>query len=74
MQVKDPKAKGRESLEITGAKLSADGLSVTLGIADFKPVMQQSIKWDLKAKDGTPIAQEIQHTVHEIPTTAASLN
>jgi hypothetical protein len=35
-----------------------DGRSVTLGIADFKPVMQQAIKWDLKAKDGTPVAQD----------------
>jgi hypothetical protein len=29
--------------------------------------MQESIKWDIKAKDGTAVAQEIQHTVHEVP-------
>ena len=65
--VSDPKKQGREPLEITGAKLSPDGLTVTLNISGFKPVMQESIKWDIKAKDGTAVAQEIQHTVHEVP-------
>jgi hypothetical protein len=65
--VSDPKKQGRETLDIKSAKLSADGLTVTLSINDFKPVMQQSLKWDLKAKDGTTVAQEIQHTVHEVP-------
>jgi hypothetical protein len=65
--VSDPKKQGRETLDIKSAKLSADGLTVTLSINDFKPVMQQSLKWDLKAKDGTTVAQEVQHTVHEVP-------
>ena len=73
-QVKNPQKQGREPLDITSAKLSVDGRSVTLGITDFKPVMQQAIKWDLKAKDGTPIAQEIQHTVHVVPVAGSSLN
>jgi hypothetical protein len=73
-QVKEPAKKGRESLDITSAKLSADGKSVTLSIADFKPVMQESIKWDIKSKDGTPVAQEIQHTVHVVPVASSSLN
>jgi hypothetical protein len=73
-QVTNPKKQGREPLDITSAKLSADGRSVTLAITDFKPVMQQAIKWDLKAKDGTPVAQEIQHTVHEVPSASAPLN
>ena len=73
-QVKNPQKQGREALDITSAKLSADGLSVTLGITDFKPVMQEAIKWDLKAKDGTAIAQEIQHTVYVVPVAGSSLN
>ncbi len=73
-QVTDPKKQGREPLDITAAKLSADGRAVTLAISDFKPVMQESIKWDLKAKDGTAVAQEIQHTVHEVPAASAPLN
>ena len=65
--VDDPKKKGRDLINITNSKLSADGKTVTLEIADLKPVMQQSIRFNLKAADGTPIAQEIQHTIHAIP-------
>lgn len=59
--------KGREPLTIKGTQLSADGKTVTVEIADFKPVMQESLKWNLKAADGTSIAQEVQHTIHAIP-------
>ena len=59
--------KGREPITITGTKLSVDGKTVTVEIADFQPVMQESIKWNLKAADGTAVAQEIQHTIHAIP-------
>lgn len=67
VNVGNPKKKGRENLDITAAKLSDDGKSVTLKIADLKLANSQSLKWDLKAKDGTSIAQDIQHTIHEIP-------
>lgn len=73
-QIKNPTARGREPLEITGAKLSADGKTVTLAISDLRPVMQESIKWEIKAKDGTPIAQEIQHTIHTVPGSITPLN
>ncbi len=69
--VKDPTKKSRESLNITAAKLSADGKTVRLQIEDLRPVMQQAIKWDLQARDGTKIAQEIQETIHEVPGVAA---
>lgn len=59
--------RGRDPLTITGTKLSADGKTVTVQIADFKPVMQESLKWNLKAADGTPVAQELQHTIHALP-------
>jgi hypothetical protein len=66
-RVKNPRQQGREPLEITSAKVSDDGTTVTLGVSDIRPVMQQSIKWDIKAADGTPIQQEIQHTIHVVP-------
>jgi hypothetical protein len=69
--VKDPSKKGRETINITGAKLSADGKTVSLTIEDVRPVMQQAIKWDLKAQDGTPVAQETQHTIHVVPGVAS---
>jgi hypothetical protein len=67
LSVADPKKRGRDNLDITATKLSADGRTLTVEIADFKPVMQQTIRFNLKAADGTPIAQEIMHTVHAIP-------
>ena len=63
----EPKRHGRDSISITRSKLSDDGKTLQLAIADFKPVMQEAIKFKLKARDGTPIAQEIQHTVHALP-------
>ena len=69
--VKDPSKKSRENLNITAAKLSADGKSVRLQIEDLRTVMQQAIKFDLVAKDGTKVAQEVQQSIHEVPGVAA---
>lgn len=65
--VAEPKKRGRDPLAITQTKLSADGKTLRIEIADLKPVMQQSIKFSLTAKDGTSIAQEVQHTIHAVP-------
>lgn len=59
--------RGRDPIEITGARLSPDGKTVTVEIADLKPVMQQTLRWNLKAADGTPVAQEVMHTIHALP-------
>jgi hypothetical protein len=59
--------RGRDVIDITAAKLSADGKTVTVEIADFQPVMQQTIRWNLKAVDGTAVAQEVMHTIHALP-------
>ena len=67
VSVSDPEKKGRDTINITGARLGADGRTVTLTIEDLKPVMQQSLKWDLEAADGTRVSQEIQQTIHEVP-------
>lgn len=65
--VSDPAKRGRDPLSITGTRLSRDGRTLFVAIDDLKPVMQQTLKFNLKAADGTPVAQEIQHTIHEIP-------
>ena len=59
--------RGRDNLSIESAELSTDGKTVTLAIADFQPVMSETIKFNLKAADGTAVAQEILHTVHAVP-------
>jgi hypothetical protein len=65
--VEDPKKKGRDPLNITGTKLSADGKTLTVEIADLKPVMQQTLKFNLKAANGAAISQEVMHTIHALP-------
>ncbi len=68
--VKDENGKpkrGRDVIDITATKLSADGKTVTVEIADFQPVMSETIKFSLRAADGTPVAQEVLHTVHALP-------
>ena len=65
--VEDPKKRGRDNLNITGTRLSSDGRTLTVEIADLKPVMQQTLKFNLKAADGTAIAQEVMHTILQVP-------
>ena len=67
VSVADPAKNGTDPLDITGAKLSADGKTVTLAIADLKPVMQQLLTFKLKAADGTAINQQVMHTINVVP-------
>ena len=53
--------------DITAAKLSADGKTVTLAIADLKPVNQQLLKFRLKTADGSEFKQDVLHTINVIP-------
>ena len=71
-EVKDPEKKGRETVTVKSAKLGADGRSVEIELEDFRPVNQIEIKFQLKAKDGTPIEQEFQCTVNAIPGSVAA--
>ena len=68
LKLSNPAQRGRDRLEITSAEVAADGKSVTLKVADLKPAMQSLVKYSVKAKDGTALKQEIQHTIHQIPT------
>ncbi|MBI3881265.1 MAG: hypothetical protein HY301_14520 [Verrucomicrobia bacterium] len=63
----DPGKLGHDKLDVKSAKLSADGKTVTLEIPGLKPVQQLLLKFLLKAKDGTPIEQEVMATIHVIP-------
>ena len=65
--VATPERKGRDTLDITAAKVSPDGKTVTLAIDDLRPANVQIIRFNLKAKDGTPVNSEIQHSIHAIP-------
>ena len=62
----------RRSLQVTISELrqmlrKSQTTSVALAIADLQPEMSETIRFNLKAADGTAVAQEIQHTIHAIP-------
>lgn len=67
MSANDPKKRGRDRLDITAAKLSADGKSVRLEISGLKPVMQIVLKMNIKSADGTPIETEVAGTINVVP-------
>ncbi len=69
----EPMKTGRDKMEITKADLSADGKTVTLHFADWRPAHQVLTKFTLKAKDGVEIKQEVLQTVNVVPG-AAKLN
>jgi hypothetical protein len=64
--VKNPSAKGHDTVEVKSARLLPDGKTVFLGLAEFKPVMQMLIRYDLEAKDGTVMRDEIACTVNAV--------
>ena len=65
--VENPDKKGHDKLDITAAKLSADGKTVMLAITDLKPVNQQLLKFRLKTADGAELKQDVLHTINVIP-------
>ena len=60
--VSNPKKKGREPLEVVSAKASADGRTVTLGLADWRPAMQILIRARFEG-----VSLDLYHTVTRVP-------
>ncbi len=60
-------AKGRDEVEVKGAKLSEDGKTVSLEIPDIKPVMQMKIRGRLKSADGKRVVVDVYNTINAIP-------
>lgn len=66
----DPAKKGnsaKDAVEITSIKLSADGKTIVLELAEVKPVMQMNVKYNIKAADGTAIKSEVYNTINKVP-------
>ena len=59
--------RGHDKLDITAAKLSADGKTVTLAITALVPVNQQLLKFQLKTAAGVEFKQDVLHTINVIP-------
>ncbi len=60
--VSNPKKKGREPIEVTSAKASGDGRTVTLELADWRPAMQVLIRARFPG-----MSLDLYHTVHQTP-------
>jgi hypothetical protein len=63
---KDPSKKGRDTVEVTSAKLLPDGKTVFIGIEGLKPVMQMVVRYDLEAADGTQMTDEVALTANAV--------
>jgi hypothetical protein len=64
--VAQPNKQAQDDVEISSASLSDDGKTVTLKIADLKPVMQMKIQLNLKTADGAAIKQTIHNTINRL--------
>ena len=67
-KVSEPEVKGHDSVDIKSIKLSADRKTVSLELAELKPVMQMRIKYNITAADGTALQQEIFETINKVPS------
>ncbi len=65
-KVSDPEQRGNETVNVTSAKLSADGKTVTLDVEDLLPCDQQHIKFRITTADNTQINSEVMHTIHVV--------
>jgi hypothetical protein len=65
--VRDPKRVGRDHVEVRGARLSADGRTVTLDVPELAPVMQMATGYRLRARGGEAVEGTVYHTINHLP-------
>jgi glucose/arabinose dehydrogenase len=65
--VENPTKKGKDTVDVKSAKLSADGKTVFLEMPDIKPVMQMSITYTLKGADGRKVEGVVYNTINRLP-------
>ena len=58
--------KGRTKFEVKSAKLSPDGKSVFVAIANLQPVHMMQIDLDLETEEGDEIVTKIHNTIHVV--------
>lgn len=67
VKVSNPEQRGHDPVEVKSAKLSDDGKTVTLELANLQPVMQMLIRGSgIEAADGTPVDVEIVNTINTV--------
>jgi hypothetical protein len=66
--VSNPDREGHDPVEVTAAKLLADGRTVSLEMPGLKPVMQLQVQYNLNAKDGASIRGKLYGTINRVPS------
>ena len=61
-----PNKEGHEALQVTSAKLLADGKTVVLETPGLKPVMQFELKYSLNSADGKPMRSALWGTINRV--------
>lgn len=64
--VKEPERQGHDTLTVKSVAL-VPGRRVRIELPEIAPVMQQRIKFSVKAASGQMIEQEVWHTIHRVP-------
>ncbi|MEM6646678.1 MAG: DUF6797 domain-containing protein [Bacteroidota bacterium] len=57
---------GQEVLPVLGAFPDASGTRVLLAVPDLQPVMQMQVDYAVQHADGTPLANTLAFTVHDV--------
>jgi hypothetical protein len=66
LSVATPGKKGHDKLEVSAAKVSADGRSVFLTVPGLQPADQFSVKYSVKAADGVELRSEVIGTIRKL--------
>jgi len=65
--VHEPQKMGQDTVPIDAVRVSADGQTVYLGIANVAPVMQMHIGYRLRTADGKDATGDIYNTINRVP-------
>ena len=65
--VTNPTKKGRDSVQITAAKLQPDRKTVVLKVPALKPANTFALRYDLESEKGESVQNSIYATINESP-------
>jgi glucose/arabinose dehydrogenase len=67
LKISPANEKGKETMTIESASVSADRKAVFLKLAGMAPCMQMRIKYKIQSADGSDVDYEIHNTIHRVP-------
>jgi mono/diheme cytochrome c family protein len=65
-----PGEQGQDPVAVVAARVSLDGRSVHVELADLRPVDQMEFRFRLRGADGAPVEETVYLTVHHVPPPA----